>query len=101
MLKEFIKLSINIASMEPIIFISDSAITELRRYIHRNSIVSSFPAKKIKNSTFFSIYPTPWVSTTVGRAVAQRLVAGFPPRRPGFEPEPGQVRFVVDKVALG
>jgi hypothetical protein len=29
------------------------------------------------------------------------LVAGFPPRRPGFEPGSGNVGFVVDKVALG
>jgi hypothetical protein len=29
------------------------------------------------------------------------LVAGFPPRRPGFEPGSGHVGFVVDKVALG
>jgi hypothetical protein len=29
------------------------------------------------------------------------LVAGFPPRRPGFDPVSGQVGFVVDKVALG
>jgi hypothetical protein len=38
-----------------------------------------------------------------GRAVPQlkRLVAGFPPRRPGFDPGSGQVGFVVDKVALG
>jgi hypothetical protein len=35
-----------------------------------------------------------------GRAVAQRLVAGFPPRRPGFAYEQ-HVGFVVDKVALG
>jgi hypothetical protein len=35
-----------------------------------------------------------------GRAVAQRLDAGFPPRRPGFAY--GQhVGFVVDKAALG
>jgi hypothetical protein len=35
-----------------------------------------------------------------GRAVAQRLGAGFPPRRPGFAY--GQhVGFVVDKTALG
>jgi hypothetical protein len=35
-----------------------------------------------------------------GRAVAQRLDAGFPPRRPGFAS--GQhVGFVVDKAALG
>jgi hypothetical protein len=31
----------------------------------------------------------------------KRLVAGFPPRRPGFEPGSGHVRFVVHKVALG
>jgi hypothetical protein len=36
----------------------------------------------------------------VGRAVAQRLDAGFPQRRPGFAY--GQhVGFVVDKAALG
>jgi hypothetical protein len=36
----------------------------------------------------------------LGRAVAQRLVAGFPPQRPGFAS--GQhVGFVVDKAALG
>jgi hypothetical protein len=35
-----------------------------------------------------------------GRAVAQRLDAGFPPRRPGFTY--GQhVGFVLDKAALG
>jgi hypothetical protein len=31
----------------------------------------------------------------------KRLVAGFPPRRPGFDPRSGHVGFVVDKVALG
>jgi hypothetical protein len=31
----------------------------------------------------------------------KRLVAGFPPRRPGFDPGSGQVGFVVNKVALG
>jgi hypothetical protein len=28
-------------------------------------------------------------------------VAGFPPRRPGFETRSGHVGFVVDRVALG
>jgi hypothetical protein len=37
---------------------------------------------------------------TVGRAVAQRLDAGFPPRRPGFAYRQ-HVGFVVDKEALG
>jgi hypothetical protein len=30
----------------------------------------------------------------------KRLVAGFPPRRPGFKPGSSHVEFVVDKVAL-
>jgi hypothetical protein len=30
----------------------------------------------------------------------KRLVIGFPPRRPWFDPGSGQVGFVVDKVAL-
>jgi hypothetical protein len=36
-----------------------------------------------------------------GRAMAQRLVAGLPPRRPGFDHGPVYVGFVVEKVALG
>jgi hypothetical protein len=41
-----------------------------------------------------------WVSQEIGRTVAQRLEAGFPPRRPGFSY--GQhVGFLVDKAALG
>jgi hypothetical protein len=36
----------------------------------------------------------------VGRAVAQRLDAGFPPRRPGFA-YAQHVGFVVDNTALG
>jgi hypothetical protein len=31
----------------------------------------------------------------------RRLAAGFPPRRPGFDPGSVHVGFVVDKVALG
>jgi hypothetical protein len=31
----------------------------------------------------------------------KQLVAGFSPRRLGFDPGSGQVGFVVDKVALG
>jgi hypothetical protein len=31
----------------------------------------------------------------------KRLVAGFPPRRPGFKPGSSHVGFVADKVALG
>jgi hypothetical protein len=32
--------------------------------------------------------------------IGRRLVAGFPPRRPGFQPRSGNVLLVVDKVAL-
>jgi hypothetical protein len=35
-----------------------------------------------------------------GRLYLRRLVAGFPPRRPGFDPTSGYVEFEVDKVAL-
>jgi hypothetical protein len=31
----------------------------------------------------------------------RRLVAGLPPRRPGFDPGSVRVGFLVDKVALG
>jgi hypothetical protein len=41
------------------------------------------------------------ITPQYGRAIAQALVVGFPPRRPGFEPESVHVGFVVDKVALG
>jgi hypothetical protein len=40
------------------------------------------------------------LSSVFGRAVAQRLDAGFPPPRPGFA-YGQQVGFVVDKAALG
>jgi hypothetical protein len=30
-----------------------------------------------------------------------RLVAGFPPQRPRFDPRPGHVGFMVGNVALG
>jgi len=32
---------------------------------------------------------------------AVRLVPGFSPRRPGFDPRSVHIRFVVDKVAVG
>jgi hypothetical protein len=38
--------------------------------------------------------------TPLNNKLLKRLVAGFPPRRPGFEPGFGQVGFVADKVAL-
>jgi hypothetical protein len=48
--------------------------------------------------TFYSMYiinapmAVPWL---------RRLVAGFPPRRPGFEPRSRHVGFMMDKVATG
>jgi hypothetical protein len=48
---------------------------------------------------------TKWLWTAMRKYVAapqlKRSVAGFPPRRPGFDPGSGQVGFVMDKVALG
>jgi hypothetical protein len=47
-----------------------------------------------------SSFDLKYVSVPNGRAIAQRLDAGFPPRRSGFAY--GQrVGFVVDKAALG
>jgi hypothetical protein len=37
----------------------------------------------------------------LGRAIAQAVVAGFPPRRPGFKPGSSQVGFVVAKWRWG
>jgi hypothetical protein len=34
------------------------------------------------------------------KAVLKLLVAGFPPRRPEFDPRSGHVGFVVDSVAM-
>jgi hypothetical protein len=34
-----------------------------------------------------------------GRAIAQAVAAGFPPRRTEFEPRAGHEGFVMDKVA--
>jgi hypothetical protein len=36
-----------------------------------------------------------------GAAQLRRLVTGFPPLRPGFDPSSVHVKFVVDKVVLG
>ena len=41
------------------------------------------------------------VNIDTGRAMVRRLVAGLPPRRPGFNPGSAHVGFLVDKVALG
>jgi hypothetical protein len=49
--------------------------------------VSKFVPKLISG-----LWAVPWL---------RRLVAGLPPRRPGFDPRSVHVGFVVDKVALG
>jgi hypothetical protein len=41
------------------------------------------------------------VRSNEGRAIAQAVSLGVPPRQPGFEPTPDRMGFVVDKVALG
>jgi hypothetical protein len=47
------------------------------------------------------IYSVFLLGSGLGRSIAKRLVADFPPRRPEFKPGSGQVEFVVDKVAVG
>jgi hypothetical protein len=41
------------------------------------------------------------VAPKIQTLTSEWLVAGFPSRLPGFDPESGQVGFVVDKAALG
>jgi hypothetical protein len=41
------------------------------------------------------------VRLLAGRAIAHVVFAGFPLRRPGFDPRSSHVGFVVEKVALG
>jgi hypothetical protein len=47
------------------------------------------------NETYTSLHNT-WAVPQL-----KRLVAGFPPRRPRFDPRSGHLGFVVGKVALG
>jgi hypothetical protein len=37
----------------------------------------------------------------LGRALVRWLVAGFPPQQQSFDPKPGRVGFVMNKVAMG
>jgi hypothetical protein len=60
-----------------------------------DNILSSL-AKHLSISGFVSCK-----SIALAAPQLKRLAAGCPPRRPGFNPGSGQVRFVVDKVALG
>jgi hypothetical protein len=88
--------------------------TTHRRTIHRTEIISTEKAEGRCNYPSV-VRPLIWrrncTMTTAGnirvnywrdRAVAQgRLVAGFPPRRPGFVLNSDHVGFVLDKAALG
>jgi hypothetical protein len=49
---------------------------------------------------FDSLMYIPYYSTKA-LPLLRRLVAGFSPRRPGFEHRSGDLGFAVDKVALG
>jgi hypothetical protein len=62
---------------------------------------NSIPASFI-SFFFFSFLSSSFLGKLMIKAVPQlrRLVAGFPQRRPGFEPRSGHVGFVVDNVAL-
>jgi hypothetical protein len=54
-------------------------------------------------TTCFDLFPVIVLTKFKNMAAPylKRLVAGFPLRRPGFEPGSVQAGFVVDKVALG
>jgi hypothetical protein len=53
-----------------------------------------------QQNDLFHLSPLHW-TFEFHKGEGRLLVAGFPPRRPGFEPGSGQVGFVVDTVALG
>jgi hypothetical protein len=70
----------------------------LHRYVHCRANIYIC----VLETNIFSYNGVRWnlSKIRVGRAVAQQLAAGFPPRRPGFAY--GQhLGFVVDKEALG
>jgi hypothetical protein len=63
---------------------------------HHLSLVKHLTAKRRKTSL------TSWLRTWHNNYFQHmRLIAGFPPRRPGFKTGSSHVGFVVDKVALG
>jgi hypothetical protein len=57
--------------------------------------------RQILRCTFFRCIHSPLTGDSQAAPQLKRLVAGFPSRRPGFDPMSSQVGFVVDKVALG
>jgi hypothetical protein len=71
--------------------------------LRNNTHVStnSFPVKHTYKNIHRFINPNSKRSLHMAAPWLKRLVAGFPYRRPRFEPGSGQVGFVVGKVALG
>jgi hypothetical protein len=53
---------------------------------------------RFRNADVLNYCPLPF---NAGRAIAQVIIAGFQPRRPGFKSGSSHVGFAVDKVALG
>jgi hypothetical protein len=93
---------IKISQSSPLAHAVDT-ITAVNSYILKSIRISQSPrwqiilqncAKLSKNysSTKTCVKAVPWL---------RRLVAGLPPRTPGFDPGSVHVGFVVDKVALG
>jgi hypothetical protein len=65
------------------------SVVELAEGFRLSISVASGEAIRILLSLLLAV---PWL---------RRLAAGLPPRRPGFDPGPVRVGFVVDKVVLG
>ena len=63
----------------------------LPQYICKSVLARAVKARG-ERSLIAPLMAVPWL---------RLLVAGLPPRRPGFDPGPVHVGFVVDKVALG
>jgi hypothetical protein len=74
------------------------------RYLHTSRQAMTWQEGRVVQCSVFSlnsVYVWTLVRPNLAAPELKRLVAGFPPRRPGFNPRSGHVGFVVDKVALG
>jgi hypothetical protein len=81
-------------------YVSKAVFYVLRLHMHFLS-TPSLQYDPSSSCTFFSLLSYLAKGANTDAPELKRLVAGFPPRRPGFAPRSGQVRFVVDEVALG
>jgi hypothetical protein len=72
---------------------------EQRNYILYSRFLSGFSDELRDGRSGFD--PLPCKIFLMAVQYFKQLVAGFPPRRPGFEPGSSHVIFVADKVALG